>query len=326
MKFNGFIFALFLAIILAWLFPAALNDLPLGWIIDIGIGLIFFFYGLKLAPAELKLGFFNYRSHIFIQLTTFLVFPLLTFLFIPLFEGGTTSNLWIAIFFLGVLPSTVSSSVVMVAIAKGNLPTAIFNASISGLIGIIATPLWLSLFMLKTGGFSITAIITKLLLQIVLPLMLGLLLQRFLGNFARAHSKKLSLFDKSVIVLIVFSSFSTSFASNLFASLDPLSLVKLSVIVVLLFFAVYAFTGYVCKLFNFSLQDTITVKFAGTKKSLVHGSVMAKIIFGSSASLGLFLLPIMLYHILQLILVAIFAERYRKQWLQDQYLKQKNPA
>ena len=326
MKFNGFIFALFLAIILAWLFPAALNDLPLGWIIDIGIGLIFFFYGLKLAPAELKLGFLNYRSHILIQLTTFLVFPLLTFLFIPLFEGGTTSSLWIAIFFLGVLPSTVSSSVVMVAIAKGNLPTAIFNASISGLIGIITTPLWLSLFMLKTGDFSITDIITKLLLQIVLPLILGLFLQRFLGNLARAHSKKLSLFDKSVIVLIVFSSFSTSFASNLFASIDPLSLVKLSVIVVILFFAVYALTGYVCRLLNLSLQDTITVKFAGTKKSLVHGSVMAKIIFGSSASLGLFLLPIMLYHILQLLLVAIFAERYRKQWLREQYLKQKNTA
>lgn len=324
MKFNGFIFALFLAIIFAWLFPSALNDLPLGRIIDIGIGLIFFFYGLKLAPTELKLGFLNYRSHILIQLTTFLVFPLLTFLFIPLFEGGTTSNLWIAIFFLGVLPSTVSSSVVMVAIAKGNLPTAIFNASISGLIGIMATPLWLSLFMLKTGEFSITAIISKLLLQIVLPLILGLLLQRFLGNFARANSKKLSLFDKSVIVLIVFSSFSTSFASNLFATIDPLSLVKLSVIVVMLFFAVYAFTGYICKLFNFSLQDTITVKFAGTKKSLVHGSVMAKIIFGSSASLGLFLLPIMLYHILQLLMVAIFAESYRKRWLKDQYLKQKN--
>src|SRR5690606_19245409 len=299
---------------IAYFFPHLLGAFPLGTIIDIGIGLIFFFYGLKLAPAELKAGFFNYRSHLLIQSVTFLLFPLLTLIFIPIFEEGTGSDIWIAIFFLGVLPSTVSSSVVMVAIAKGNLPTAIFNASISGLIGIMATPLWLSLFMLKTGEFSITAIISKLLLQIVLPLILGLLLQRFLGNFARANSKKLSLFDKAVIVLIVFSSFSTSFASNLFATIDPLSLVKLSVIVVILFFAVYAFTGYVCKLFNFNLQDTITVKFAGTKKSLVHGSVMAKIIFGSSASLGLFLLPIMLYHILQLLVIAVFAENYRKKW------------
>lgn len=322
MKFNGFIVALFAAILLAWLFPAILSAFPLGIIIDVGIGLIFFFYGLKLAPSELKLGFLNYKSHILIQLTTFVLFPLLTFLFIPLFEGGTSSSLWLAIFFLGVLPSTVSSSVVMVAIAKGNLPTAIFNASISGLIGIIATPFWLSLFMMKTGEFAISTIITKLLLQIVLPLILGLLLQRFLGGFARTHSKKLGLFDKSVIVLIVFSSFSNSFSSRLFASIDPMNLLKLSGIVVGLFFIVYALTGYLCKLFNFNKEDTITVKFAGTKKSLVHGSVMAKIIFGSSASLGLFLLPIMLYHILQLLLVALYAERYRKQWLQKEFLEQ----
>ncbi|MFO7720835.1 MAG: bile acid:sodium symporter [Gillisia sp.] len=315
MKSNGFIIALFGAIILAYLAPTALRNFPLEIIIDIGIGLIFFFYGLKLAPADLKLGFLNYPSHILIQLTTFVLFPLLTFLFIPVFEGGIQSELWLALFFLGVLPSTVSSSVVMVAIAKGNLPTAIFNASISGLIGILVTPLWLSLFLMKTGDFAIVAIITKLLLQIVFPLLIGLLLQRWLGNFARKNGRKLSLFDKSVIILIVYSSFSNSFNSNLLESIKMMDLLKISIIVVILFFAVYGITGYACKLLGFNLRDTITVRFAGTKKSLVHGSVMAKIIFGSSASLGLLLLPIMLYHVLQLLLVAVFAERYRKQWI-----------
>lgn len=318
MKFNGFISALLIAIILAYFFPTALADFPLGTIIDIGIGFIFFFYGLKLSPADLKAGFLNYRSHILIQFTTFILFPLLIFLLIPLFEGGTQSELWLAIFFLGVLPSTVSSSVVMVAIARGNLPTAIFNASISGLIGIIITPLWLSLFMFKSGEFEVGSIITKLLLQIVLPLFLGLVLQRFLGNLARKQSKKLSFFDKSVIVLIVYSSFSNSFNSNLFETINSLDLLKLTVIVVLLFFIVYWVTGFLCRNLGFNLRDTITVKFAGTKKSLVHGSVMAKIIFGSSASLGLLLLPIMLYHILQLLLVAVFAEKYRKQWLKQE--------
>lgn len=321
MKSNGFIIALFGAILLAYLAPTALRNFPLEIIIDIGIGLIFFFYGLKLAPADLKLGFLNYRSHILIQLTTFVLFPLLTFLFIPIFEEGIQSDLWLAIFFLGVLPSTVSSSVVMVAIAKGNLPTAIFNASISGLIGILVTPLWLSLFLMKTGEFAILEIITKLLLQIVFPLLIGLLLQRFLGNLARKHSRKLSLFDKSVIILIVYSSFSNSFNSNLLESIKMIDLLKISIIVVILFFAVYGITGYVCKLLGFSLRDTITVRFAGTKKSLVHGSVMAKIIFGSSASLGLLLLPIMLYHILQLVIVAVFAEKYRKQWVKSEELQ-----
>lgn len=324
MRSNGFIIALFGAILLAYLLPSIPDYFPLGIIIDIGIGLIFFFYGLKLSPADLKRGFLNYRAHILIQLTTFVIFPLLTFVFLPFFEGGTGSDIWLAIFFLGVLPSTVSSSVVMVAIAKGNLPTAIFNASISGLIGIIATPLWLSLFMLKTDEFAISDIIMKLLFQIVMPLFVGLLLQRFFVKFVKTYNKQLGLFDKFVIFLIVYSSFSNSFSSGLFESINVFDLLKLSLIVLLLFFAVYGLTGLISHWWNFNKEDTITAKFAGTKKSLVHGSVMAKIIFGTSASMGLFLLPIMLYHILQLVIIAVFAERYRAKWLKEEILNNKH--
>ncbi|MCJ7757511.1 MAG: bile acid:sodium symporter [Gillisia sp.] len=317
MKAHGFIIALFVAILLAYLFPSALSDLPLKQITNIGIGLIFFFYGLKLAPSELKLGFLNYRSHILIQLATFVVFPLLTLLFIPFFDGGMESRLWLAILFLGALPSTVSSAVIMVAIARGNLPTAIFNASLSGLIGIVATPLWLSIFMMKSGEFEILDILLKLFLQVLLPLIIGLLLQPYLGKMARLHSSKLSLFDKSIIVLIVFNSFSNSFTSNLFDTIKVLDLLKLFGIVLVLFFLIYGLIGYVCKLMKFSLEDTITAKFCGSQKSLIHGTVMVKIIFGNSASLGLFLLPIMFYHILQLLLISIFAENYRKRSLQQ---------
>ncbi len=312
MKFNGFILSLFIAICLAFFFPTALSDLPIEIITDVGIALIFFFYGLKLAPDELKLGFLNFKAHILIQISTFLLFPLFTFLFIPLFEGGTHSELWLSIFFLGVLPSTVSSSVVMVAIARGNLPTAIFNTSISGLIGILITPLWLSFFMSSSGEFNFLVILYKLCLQIVLPLVLGLILQRFFRKFALRHNSKLGYFDKAVIVLIVYTSFSNSFNSGLFKSIKIYDLLKILGIVVLLFFAMYALIGAICKWLNFNIQDTITAKFCGTKKSLVHGSVMVKIIFGSSAILGIFLIPIMLYHILQLLLVTIFAEKYRK--------------
>ncbi len=321
MKPNKFILSLLGSIILAYFFPNALSSLPVGVITDVGIGFIFFFYGLKMAPADLKLGFLNYPSHLLIQSTTFIIFPLLTLGFSPLFEDGTGSDLWLALFFLGVLPSTVSSSVVMVAIAKGNLPTAIFNASISGLIGILATPLLLSIFMDSTAGFDFLNIILKLVYQIVLPLLAGILLQRFLGNWARRYSSRLSLFDKAVIVLIVYSSFSNSFNSNLFSSVGLLDLAKLSAIVIVLFFLVYRLVGYLADIFNFSLEDRITAKFCGTKKSLVHGSVMVKIIFGASASVGLFLLPIMLYHILQLLLVAIFAENYRQKWLKAEAAK-----
>lgn len=311
MKFNGFIATLFVAIIAAYFFPNGPEILPLKTITDIGIAFIFFFYGLKLSPEEFKLGFLNYRSHILIQTTTFLVFPLLTLAFTPVF-GGAGSDFWIALFFLGALPSTVSSSIVMVSLAKGNLPTAIFNASLSGLIGIFATPLWMGIFLGDSGEFQFGNVVMKLFLQIVLPLVIGLSLQKFLGQLAKKYSKELGLFDKSIIVLIVYSSFSASFATNFFASVSPQNFIYLFGAVILIFFIVYYGLGLICKVLDINIEDTIAIKFCGTKKSLVHASVMVKIIFGNAANTGLFLLPIMLYHISQLLIVALYAERYRK--------------
>lgn len=311
MKFNGFIAALLFSILVAWFFPEGPEVLPLKTITDIGIGFIFFFYGLKLSPAEFKAGFYNYKVHILVQLTTFVVFPLLALTFLPFFEAGTASNLWLALFFLGALPSTVSSSIVMVSLARGNLPTAIFNASLSGLIGIVVTPLWMSMFMAASSEFQFAAVVQKLMLQIIFPLVVGLFLQKWLGDWARKNSKKISFFDKSIIILIVYSSFSTAFATQLFTSVGLPDLLKLLLMVSVLFFAVYFGLGGISKLLKLKVEDEIAAKFCGTKKSLVHGSVMVKVIFGNSAANALYLLPIMLYHILQLLVIAVFAERYR---------------
>lgn len=311
MKLNGFIAALLFSILLAWFLPQGPQVLGLKTITYIGIGFIFFFYGLKLSPEEFKQGFYNYKVHIIIQLSTFVLFPLLALSFLPFFKGGTNSELWLAIFFLGALPSTVSSSVVMVSLARGNVPTAIFNASLSGLIGVVVTPLWMSLFLKADAGFEFSTVLQKLFLQVILPLLIGLLLQRYFGNIARKNSKKISFFDKSVIVLIVYSSFCAAFNSNLFLSVGWKDLLKLSIMVIGLFFVVYYGLELFSRALKLNTEDRITAKFAGTKKSLVHGSVMVKIIFGNSAGNALFLLPIMLYHILQLVVIAMFAEKYR---------------
>jgi len=312
LKPFGFIFAIFTAIGVAYLFPQGIELLPLKTITDIGIGLIFFFYGLKLSPTEFKAGLINYKVHIVIHLTTFIIFPLLCLLCLLLFEEGLKSDLWIALFFLGALPSTVSSSVVMVALAKGNLPTAIFNASLSGLIGIVATPVWIGFILETTTDFDFLIVLQKLFLQIIAPLTIGLFLQRFFGHLARKYGRQLSLFDKTTIILIIYSSFSNSFTSDMISSIEVNELLKMAGIVLILFFIVFFGLAYFSKLLGFNTEDKIAAQFCGTKKSLVHGSVMVRVLFGSSANSGLLLLPIMLYHSLQLIIVAWFAEKYRK--------------
>lgn len=312
MKPQGFIIAVFIAILIAYLAPQGIEIFPLKTITDIGIALIFFFYGLKLAPNEFKSGLLNYRIHIIIHLTTFVIFPLLCLACLPVFEEKWNSDLWIALFFLGTLPSTVSSSVVMVALAKGNLPAAIFNASLSGLIGIVMTPLWIGLILEKTADFDFLVVVQKLCWQIIFPLMIGLFLQKFFGDLARKYSRQLSLFDKFTILLIVYTSFSNSFISNIFSEIKISELLKMLIIVLVLFSLVFFGIAFLSSALRLKTEDKITAQFCGTKKSLVHGSVMVKVIFGNTANSGILLLPIMLYHSIQLVLVAWFAEKYNK--------------
>jgi solute carrier family 10 (sodium/bile acid cotransporter), member 7 len=167
MKDNKFVFALFLVMLLAWVFPgpgAPDSIIPLKTIGSIGISLIFFFYGLKLSPEKLRAGLGNFRLHLLVQLSTFLLFPLIVLPFYPLMKTEGQQTLWLAMFFLAALPSTVSSSVVLTSLAKGNVPAAIFNASISGIIGIMVTPLWMGLFhACKVGRIRLFANLSETL-------------------------------------------------------------------------------------------------------------------------------------------------------------------
>ncbi|MEJ1222312.1 bile acid:sodium symporter family protein [Sediminicola sp. 1XM1-17] len=311
-KFNGFILALLIAIPIAYIFPNGSRWLHLNTVTDIGIGLIFFFYGLKLSKDTFRSGVRNYKLHLLIHLSTFVLFPLLVLPFRPMMNGETADLLWVGMFFLAVLPSTVSSSVVMVSIAKGNIPAAIFNASLSGLIGVVLTPLWLGLVVEDAQGVSVVTVITKLLLQIVIPLTLGIMLHHKIGHFAVKKSTLIGYFDKTIIVLIVYSSFCLSFNAHLFSGMRLEVLLLLFAAILALFLLVMFVVNTVSKKLGFSTEDRVTALFCGSKKSLVHGSVMAKIMFGHSINASIYILPVMIYHISQLLIVAFIAEKFNK--------------
>ncbi len=201
----------------------------------------------------------------------------------------------------------------MVSMAKGNIPAAIFNASISGIIGVALTPLWMGLFVNDAQtDFDFTAIYIKLIVQIILPVVLGLGLQRYFGAFVQKHSAKLTLFDKSIILLIIYKSFAESFTRNIFSSVSVFDLLLLFVAVLVLFFIVFVLIGFLSIKMNFIKEDQITAQFCGTKKSLVHGTVFSKIIFGNMASIGIVLLPLMLFHASQILIITIIATRLSK--------------
>jgi len=302
-------------IALAYWVPGIEETFPLEIISSIGISGIFFFYGLKLSPSQMKAGLSNLRLHLLVQLSTFIIFPLLVLAALPLMNTEEQKILWLGVFFLAALPSTVSSSVVMVSIAKGNIPGAIFNASMSGLLGIVLTPIWMSLF-LDSGHhspFHFGGIFLQLLLKIILPVILGLIMHRFWGAYAARYRKQITMFDKTVILIIVYKSFSHSFSGGVFDGIHVLELSIVGLSVIVLFFLVYLIIYRASIHLSFSKQDTITAVFCGSKKSLVHGSVFSNVLFQGMASASIFLVPVMIYHAFQLFIISIVAHRMSRE-------------
>ena len=313
LKVDSFVIAILISIIIAYFLPqlgASDSPVPMGFISSIGISFIFFFYGLSLNSEAIKNGLKNWKLHLTVQSSTFILFPLLILPFFPLFKDTSYELLWLAFLFMAALPSTVSSSVVMVSMAKGNLPAAIFNASISGIIGIILTPLWMMPFIKQTNiAFDFSSIYLQLISEIVIPLILGLLLRKFLGNWAQRHKKQLNLFDKFIIILIIYKSFVKSFEDEIFSSVSVLEMGVMVVLVLLLFFIVYSLTGWFGSLLKFNHADRITNQFCGTKKSLVHGTVFSEALFGQTSIIGIILLPLMIYHAFQILIISVIATK-----------------
>ena len=314
---EPFVLMLFGSIFVAWLAPSIGMDrepISLGDIATWGVSLIFLFYGLRLDWSGLKAGLVNTRLHILIHVSTFVLFPLIVLAAMWLFGGfgaeGNRHYLWIGTFFLAALPSTVSSSVVMVSIAGGNMPAAIFNASISSLLGVFLTPLWMGIFINNIDGMhGLGDVILKLVIQVIVPVCAGIALNPKFGAFAQKHKKKLRLFDEAVILMIVYTSFCNSFEKKMFDGFALSELAVLSACMIALFIAVFVIIWKLSHAMGFSREDSITATFCGSKKSLVHGSVMSKVLFDNAAAVGVVLLPTMLYHAVQLIIVSIIAKR-----------------
>ncbi|TWP29094.1 bile acid:sodium symporter [Apibacter muscae] len=314
---DEFLILLLLMIILAYFFPSlgsSEGTFSLKSLTNIGVSVIFLFYGLRLSLSDLKAGLSNWKLHILIHLFTFIVFPLLILPLRGLFTGAENQQLWLGIFYLAALPSTVSSSVVMVSIAKGNIPAAIFNASISSLLGVFVTPLWVGLVISgQNNSPALGHVMIQLVIQVIIPVIIGIILNKYLGEFAKKYNKGLKKFDQAIILSIVYTAFCESFTQHAFDGFSITKLVLCGAGMVVLFFIAYYLITLLSRLLNFNREDKITATFCGSKKSLVHGTVMSKVLFPNSMSLGVILLPTMLYHALQLIVVSIIAQKLAKQ-------------
>lgn len=318
MKFkpDWFLWGIAAAVGIAWIYPSP--GAHGGWLhpeilTKAGVALIFFLHGLTLSFAALKAGTFRWKLHLVVQVTTFLVFPLIGLITLWIVGDQLSASLRIGVFYLTALPSTVSSSVAMTAAARGNIAGAVFNATLSSLLGIFITPLWIGL-LLKSGGQSLPLgkVILDLLLWLMLPLAAGQALRPLFGAFATKHKKGIGVVDRLTIVLLVYTSFCDSVQQGVWSNQSGSMIVGIAVGSVALFFLVMMFVNAVAVALHFSEEDRIAAIFCGSKKTLASGVPMAQLIFGSHPGIGLILLPIMIYHSLQLIICASLASRWAR--------------
>jgi len=308
--------AMLLAVALAWIWPAGGANggvLHGEWLTKAGVALIFFLYGLSLSFTALRAGALHWRLHLVVQAMTFLVFPLLGLALDFMTRGWLSAEMRLGFVFLCVLPSTISSSVALTAAAGGNVAGAVFNATLSSLIGVVLTPLWIG-FYLRSGGQGgpLGPVVMDLVRWLLLPMAVGQACRPWLAAWAGRQKSRLHIADRLVILLIIYTSFCNSVQNGLWQGRGWSLLLLTLGVCALLFTAAMLLTAWVSRLLGFDWPDRITAMFCGSKKTLASGVPMANLIFAGQPVLGLVLLPIMVYHSMQLLVSGVLAARWGK--------------
>ena len=295
--------------VLASLLPARGDAaIWLGWLTKIAIALVFFLHGARLSREAVVRGVVHWRLHLAILAATFVVFPALTVGLVLLPAWITPPELAAGLILLGCLPSTIQSSIAFVSIARGNVPAAVASASASNLIGVFLTPLLAGLLMRTEGAINPGSFWT-IIVQLLLPFVLGQVARPWVGGVMARHGKFLGALDRGTIVLIVYVAFSGAVVAGVWSRLGALDLVRLVVICAALLGVVLAMTAYVARALGFSKADEIAIVFCGSKKSLASGAPIAAALLAPAVA-GVAMIPLMIFHQIQLMACAALAQRY----------------
>jgi sodium/bile acid cotransporter 7 len=282
----------------------------LGWISKVAIGLVFFLHGARLSREAVLRGLTHWRLHLLILGATFVLFPALCLGVAHLPAWITPPELASGIVLLGCLPSTIQSSIAFVGVARGNVPAAVASASGSNILGVFLTPLLAGLLMHAQGAVSAGSF-WAIVLQLLVPFVAGQLVRPWIGGFVAAHAKTLGKLDRGTILLIVYVAFSGAVVGGVWSRLGALDLVRLLVICLALLGAVLALTTVAARLLGFSKPDEIAIVFCGSKKSLASGAPIAAALL-TPAVAGVAMIPLMIFHQIQLMACAALAQRYAR--------------
>lgn len=308
---DNFTLALLVTITIASVFPCrGETALVFDKITDVAVALLFFLHGAKLSREAVIAGLTHWRLHLLVMLCTFAMFPLLGLMLKPALLTVITPDLYLGILFLCTLPSTVQSSIAFTSMARGNVPAAVCSASASNMLGIFLTPMLVGLMVMPhTGAVISLDSFLKIVMQLLLPFVLGQVARRWIGNWVGRHAQLLRPVDQGSILLVVFTAFSQAVVEGIWQQVPLSALVYLLLVCALLLAVVLLLTTWLSRRLGFNKEDEITIVFCGSKKSLASGVPIAKVLF-TSQTIGMMVLPLMLFHQIQLMVCAVLAQRY----------------
>lgn len=278
------------------------------------VALLFFMHGAKLSREAVIAGIGHWRLHLLVVASTFVLFPVLGLVLRPVLQPLVTPELYTGVLFLCVLPATVQSAIAFTAVARGNMAAAICSASASTLLGIVITPLLVGVVLPQASGAvqqDVLGSIGRIMLQLMLPFVAGHLLRPWIGGFIGRHAATLKYVDQGSVLLVVYTAFSAAVVGGLWRELPLPALAGLLVVCAVILGLALSATTWLARRLGFSKEDEITIVFCGSKKSLVSGVPMAKVLFPSEAA-GAIVLPLMVFHQMQLMVCAVLAQRYAR--------------
>ena len=304
--FDPYIAALFGTVVLASLLPARGDfAMAMGWLTDAAIVALFFLHGAKLSREAILAGIGHWRLHIAVLAATFVLFPLLGLAISAI--PGLPLVVAAGMLFLALLPSTVQSSIAFTAIAGGNVAGAVCSASFSNFVGIFLTPLLVAALMGSSGAGPSVEAMERIVAQLLLPFIAGHLLRPVVGGLLTRYKSLVGRVDRGSILLVVYTAFSAAVVEGLWHKVPAGQVGLMIVLSAVLLAAVMAATWYAGRAW-FAREDAIVLFFCGSKKSLASGVPMAGVLF-PAAQVGAIILPLMIFHQIQLVVCAIVARR-----------------
>ncbi|MDR0218732.1 MAG: bile acid:sodium symporter [Enterobacteriaceae bacterium] len=315
LRIDPFLLTLVTVVIIASLFPCEGEvKTVFQYLTTAAIALLFFMHGAKLSRDAVLAGIRHWRLHLVIFLSTFALFPILGMGLHFIVPQWISPTVYMGFLYLCVLPATVQSAIAFTSVAKGNVSAAICSASASSMLGVFLSPLLVSLLIqTQESGAHPDAWqgIKDIILQLMVPFIVGHLSRPLIVGWVEKHKKLVNMTDRSSILLVVYVAFSEAVVEGIWHKIDAVSLVMIGIVCCILLALVLTINIYSARLLGFNKEDEITIVFCGSKKSLANGVPMANVLF-PAAMVGIMLLPLMIFHQIQLMVCAVLANRYAR--------------